>query len=72
MLPLRKRAMSKAPLPPHLVPYGKLQRCSICGQPFFPDSKPSVIESFEKHVLMHHKPAQKTEDFSQAAAQDYG
>jgi hypothetical protein len=40
---------------PYLVADGRLQRCSICKQPFFPDEKPSVAIVFAKHVLAHHE-----------------
>lgn len=65
----KKAAMAERLRQPHLLSAGHgMKRCSVCKQPFFPDAKPSVMESFAKHVLMHHKPGQTTEDFAQAAA----
>src|SRR5271167_3826475 len=57
-----REEVNQAAPSPHLIEDGNVKRCSVCKQPFFPDSKPSVIASFAKHVLMHHQPGQTTED----------
>jgi hypothetical protein len=53
---------------PHLLADGRLQRCSTCKQPFFPDERPSAAIAFAKHVLAHHKP-QVSEDVNRVAVQ---
>jgi hypothetical protein len=60
--------MPKEKLLPHLIPDGRLQRCSVCGYPFEPDVKPSMSVAFSDHLSKAHKPGQTTEDFNQAAA----
>lgn len=52
----------------HLIEDGRLQRCSVCKQPFFATESPSVSVRFARHVLAHHKPGQTSEDVNQAAA----
>jgi hypothetical protein len=59
--------MTKKKLPPHLIPDGELERCSVCGRPFPPDAKPSVSLAFSEHLRNAHKPGQTIEDASQAA-----
>ena len=60
--------MTKTKMPPHLIADGRLQRCSVCKQPFFPNAQPTVEAAFAKHVLAHHQPGQTSEDVNQAAA----
>ena len=59
--------MAKQEVPPHLVPDGKLERCSVCGYPFPTDVRPSMSVAFAEHLLKAHRPGQTTEDSSQAA-----
>jgi len=41
---------------PHLIPDGKLLRCSVCSYPIQPDEKLSVTVAFAKHLLSAHPP----------------
>jgi hypothetical protein len=61
----KKKAKDK--LPPHLIPDGRFQRCSICKMPFHTESDRSLSEDFANHVKRLHQPGQTSEDFSQAA-----
>jgi DNA-binding helix-hairpin-helix protein with protein kinase domain len=59
---------AKDKLPPHLIPDGRYQRCSVCKMPFLADSDRSLSEDFANHVQRLHKPGQTAEDVNQAAA----
>jgi hypothetical protein len=47
---------------PHLVPDGKIQRCSACEHPFSTNDKPSLEASFARHVATHHRSDESSEN----------
>jgi hypothetical protein len=49
---------------PHLISYGTLQRCSVCGYPFPTDVKPSMDGAFVEHLAKAHRPDQLSEAFT--------
>ena len=49
-------------LPAHLISRHKLKRCSICGQTFSDDAKPSLSKAFADHVRVAHGPINKPKD----------
>jgi hypothetical protein len=51
----RKKTASE----PHLIPDGRLRRCSVCGHPFGPDLNPSPVTAFAEHVRKEHRPTKK-------------
>jgi hypothetical protein len=57
MKPMGEATLATGRREPHLLTDGRLQRCSVRNQPFFPDEKPSVAIAFAKHVLAHHEPS---------------
>jgi hypothetical protein len=42
---------SKQKVPPHLIPDGNLQRCSVCGYPFTAEVHPSMTVAFAEHLM---------------------
>jgi hypothetical protein len=55
---IRERTLAgrgKTKAEPHLIPDGKLLRCSVCSYPMQPDEKPSVSVAFADHLLNAHR-----------------
>jgi len=68
MTKAKAKDKAKEKLPPHLVPDGRFQRCSVCKMPFLTESDRSLSADFANHVERLHEPGQTTEDVNQAAA----
>jgi hypothetical protein len=52
----RNVRMPKSNLSAHLVNRDGSMQCSVCGQKFSPDAKPTLSGAFAEHVYAVHKP----------------
>ena len=59
--------MPRSKLPPHLVQYQGLRRCSVCMMLFPDNSQPSVSKGFAEHVVKAHRPNQTPEEETRQA-----
>lgn len=63
--------MPKSLLPPHLISFGTVKRCSECETIFDKDAKPSVSRAFADHVRKKHRAAIVESEKKLTAPADY-